>query len=178
MEEDNKDSSFSLFFTENRERFLSFTFSFVRNRMVAEDILMDAVATFWENRDNWNDSSNYHALFFTLIKRRALNYLAHEQVAMQAESNISSLKNKELELRIASLESCNPEKLFSTEIQSLVRKALQKLSPQSRQIYLLSRSETITNKQIATTLNLSEKSVEYHITKVLKILRHELKDYF
>ena len=48
---------------------------------------------------------------------------------------------------------------------------------QSRHIFILSRYQNIPNRMIAEQLNISIKSVEFHITKALKILRAALKDY-
>ena len=45
---------------------------------------------------------------------------------------------------------------------------------QSRQIFILSRYQNTPNKKIAEQLGISVKSVEFHITKALKILRTEL----
>lgn len=47
----------------------------------------------------------------------------------------------------------------------------------SRQVYYLSREEGMSNKDIAQTVGLSVKGVQYHITKVLKALREAMKDY-
>jgi len=41
----------------------------------------------------------------------------------------------------------------------------------------MSRYEQMSVKEIAETLHLAPKSVEYHITKSLKVLRVALKDY-
>ena len=48
---------------------------------------------------------------------------------------------------------------------------------QSRDIFILSHYQNTPNKMIAEKLGISIKSVEFHITKALKILRTELKDY-
>ena len=84
----------------------------------------------------------------------------------------------ELNLRIATLEACNPEKLFSDELQSLVDKALETLPEQTRDIFVRSRYNNQSHKEIAVALGISTKTVEFHITKALKVLRVALKDYF
>jgi RNA polymerase sigma factor (sigma-70 family) len=76
---------FSRFFQENQERFLSFAYSYTRNKAAAEDILMEAMISLWENREKWEKDSNLHALLLTIIKNKSLNYLEHEQVRMRAE---------------------------------------------------------------------------------------------
>jgi len=84
----------------------------------------------------------------------------------------------ELNLRIATLEACNPEKLFTDELQSLVDKALETLPEQTREIFVRSRYNNQSHKEIAVALGISTKTVEFHITKALKVLRVALKDYF
>ena len=175
---------FSEFFHENQEKFLSFAYSYIRDitrelpcEQEAEDILMESMITLWENRDKWEEDSNLHGLLLTIIKNKALNYLAHLQVRLRAEEEINSHSQRELDLRISTLEACEPDAIFDSEIQHIVQKALKRMPNQSRQIFILSRYQNTPNKKIAEQLGISVKSVEFHITKALKILRTELKDY-
>lgn len=168
---------FSEFFHENQEKFLSFAYSYIRDWQEAEDVLMESMITLWENRDKWEEESNLQALLLTIIKHKALNYLAHVQVRLRAEEEINSHSQRELDLRISTLEACEPDTIFNEEIQHIVQKALKGMPEQSRKIFMLSRYQNIPNKKIAGQLGISLKSVEFHITKALKILRVELKDY-
>lgn len=170
-------NTFSRFFQENQEKFISFAYSYIRNRADAEDILMESMLALWENREKWKEDTNFHGLLLTIIRNKALNYLAHLQVRYKTEENITGHAAKELELRISTLESCDPNTIFDSEIHEIVNKTLKKLPEQSRRIYTLSRDYNTPNKKIAEELGLSVKSVEFHITKVLKALRKELKDY-
>ena len=160
---------FSQFFQENQKKFLSFAYSYTRNKAAAEDILMEAMVSLWENREKWEKDSNLHALLLTIIKNKSLNYLEHEQVRMKAEEAINTHKQRELDLRISTLEACEPATIFD--------KTLEQLPEQSRHIFILSRYHNTPNKKIAEQLGISIKSVEFHITKTLKLLRLELKDY-
>jgi RNA polymerase sigma-70 factor (ECF subfamily) len=80
--------------------------------------------------------------------------------------------------RIARLEAFEPSEVFTNEILELVDKTLKYLPEQTRQIFVMSRYRNIPHKEIAKRLNISTKSVEFHITKTLRILRSELRDYF
>ena len=59
----------------------------------------------------------------------------------------------------------------------LIRHTLSSLPEQTRHIFMLSRFENRSNKEIAETVGLSVKSVEYHIGKALKVRRVSLTDY-
>ena len=67
--------------------------------------------------------------------------------------------------------------LFGNEIRRLVDSALAKLPEKSRRIFLMSRYEGKNYQTIAMETNLSVKSIEFHISKSLQVLRRELKDY-
>ena len=168
---------FSRFFQENQEKFLAFAYSYLRDKDEAEDVLMESIISLWENRDRWEKDSNLHALLLTIIKNKALNLLEHKQVRLRAEEDINSHNQRELNLRISTLKACEPDRIFNTEIQHIVHKALEGMPAQSRAIFMLSRCQNLPNKQIAEQLNISLKTVEAHITKALRILRVELKDY-
>lgn len=168
---------FSRFFQENQERFLSFAYSYLRDKAEAEDVLMESMIALWENRDRWEENSNLHALLMTIIKNKALHILEHRQVRLRAEEDISSHNLRELDLRISTLKACEPDQIFNTEIQHILKKTLQAMPEQSRKIFMLSRYQNLANKQIAEQLDISLKTVEAHMTKALRILRLELKDY-
>ena len=168
---------FSRFFQENQEKFLTFAYSYLRDKAEAEDVLMESMIAIWENRNRWEEGSNLHALLLTIIKNKSLNLLEHKKIRLQAEENINSHNQRELNLRISTLKACEPDQIFNTEIQHIVNKTLQEMPEQSRKIFMLSRYQNLANKQIADSLDISLKTVEAHITKVLRILRLRLKDY-
>lgn len=168
---------FSTLFEERKEQFISFAYSYTRDKQVSEDLFMDATIALWENRDHWEKESRLPALLLTILKRRCLNYLAHEQKKHEIGQDITDHYQRELNLRIATLQSCSPEKIFSEEIQNVVERTLNTLSEQSKKVFEMSRYDHMTNKEIAEELDLSVKTVEFHISKTLKQLRIALKDY-
>lgn len=173
----NSIHAFTLFFQENQERFLTFAYSYIKDKAEAEDIVMESMIALWENKDKWDVNSNPKAILLTIIRNKALNHLAHQQVRMRVEDDLSDFGQRELNLRISTLEACDPNMIFDSEIQHIVNRTLAKMSEQSRNIFVLSRYQNTPNKMIAEQLGISIKSVEFHITKVLKVLRTELKDY-
>ena len=118
---------FSRFFQENQEKFLTFAYSYLRDKAEAEDVLMESMIALWENRNRWKEGSNLHALLLTIIKNKSLNLLEHKKIRLQAEENINSHNQRELNLRISTLKACEPEQIFDNEIQHIVHKALEQM---------------------------------------------------
>jgi len=170
-------NSFTHLYREYKHRFTHFAKTYVEDIVIAEDIVMESLMYYWENRLSLQNDSNIPAYILTVIKNKCLNHLQRERTREEAEKYLQNREDWELNLRIATLEACNPERLFSDEIQRIIEETLASLPPLSREIFIRSRYENQTNKEIAEAFGLSVKSVEYHITKTLKIMRKALKDY-
>ncbi len=63
------------------------------------------------------------------------------------------------------------------ELEQMLTTALSKLPGNVREVFEMNRFEGKTYKEIAEEKNISVKTVEAHMTKALKVLRVELKDY-
>ena len=153
-----------------------FTKSYVHDKHVAEDITSESLIKLYEILQR-EEIKNISAYLMTLLRNKSLDHLRHLAAREKAYSNLSTIDSQELAFRISTLEECDPDIIFSKEIQSIINKTLSDLSSQTRKIYLLSRNENYTNKEIASEMDLSVKSVEYHMTKALSALRVNLKDY-
>lgn len=168
--------SFSDIYTSYYKRSFLFVKSYVRDDMVAEDIVSDALIHLWETTRK-ETVEHPMSLLLAILKNGALNYLKHQSVKESATETISSKMIRDLNYRITTLQACDPEEIFSSEITQIVDKTLQSLPEQTRRIFEMSRYESLSVKEIASELSLSTKSVEYHITKSLKLLRIALKEY-
>lgn len=61
-----------------------------------------------------------------------------------------------------------------SELSKAIDEALQQLPDKTAQVFRMSRLERRSHREIALSLGLSEKAIEYHISKSLKHLRHRL----
>ncbi|MDR1091042.1 MAG: RNA polymerase sigma-70 factor [Prevotella sp.] len=172
------DSGFSKLFVKHQQGFIRFANYYVRDRAVAEDFVTDAWLYFWENKHKLPEDTNIPAYVLTIVKNKCLSYLRHLQIQEQVISKIHSDAQWEMEIRIARLDDCDPHQIFTGEIQELVKKSVSSFSEQTKTIFKLSRNELLSAKEIAEKLGISVKTVEFHISKAIKILRKELKDYF
>ena len=169
--------NFNKLFTDYKERFISFAGFYVRDEAVAEDFVIEALMYYWEKRNELDPDSNIPAYILTVIKHKCLNYLQHLDIRQQTNEIMKEHALWELSTRISTLEACDPNELFSHEIQEIVDKTLNTLPAQTREVFILSRYKNKSHKEIAELLNITTKGVEYHITKALKKLQINLSDY-
>lgn len=148
----------------------------MRNDMATEDIVSESLINLWETVKK-EPVEHPRALLVTMLKHNALNYLKHQDVRQAAMQSISSGMVRDLDYRISTLQACEPEEIFSDEISAIVERTLLSLPEQTRRVFEMSRYEHLSVKEIAEQLSLTPKSIEYHITQSLKVLRIALKDY-
>ena len=163
-------------YTEYFRKSFLFVKSYVFDDMAAEDIVSECILQTWQE-SRMTPIVNIKAYLFTLLKNRSLNYLKHEQIKYKSFDAISNNHFNELTLRINTLEACLPQYVLTDEIMDIINETLAHVLPQSKEIFIQSRFSGQSNSEIAENMNISVKNVEYHITKVLKLLRKSLRDY-
>lgn len=169
-------TSFSEIYNQYNKSSFLFVKSYVRDDMAAEDIVSEALITLWQTMKKEVVEYPY-ALLVTILRNGALNYLKHEDITQNTKDILSAKMARDLHYRISTLEACDPEEIFSSEITEIVEKTLQSLPEQTRKVFEMSRYDHKSVKEIAEELSISPKAVEYHITKSLKQLRIALKEY-
>lgn len=149
---------------------------YVRNDLVAEDIATESLIKLWETMKKEKVDKPL-ALLLTILKHKSLDHLRKQASMQEAFEGIAEWQQRELSIRISTLDACNPDDIFSEEIQSILAKTLNELPPQTKKVFTMSRFEQKSGKEIAEALGISVKGVDYHIAKALKALRISLKDY-
>ena len=149
---------------------------YVRNDQVAEDIATESMIKLWKLMEKETVEKPL-PLLLTIMKHKSLDYLKQQESVSAHIENEIEWQQQELAIRISTLEACNPENIFSEEIRTILVKTLQELPPQTRKVFMMSRFEQKSGKEIAEMLGITVKGVDYHIAKALKALRISLKDY-
>jgi len=170
------EKTFDFIYKEYYHKSVLFVKSYVHDTAVAMDITSDSLIKLWDVMKE-GTVTRPEILLISILKNKALDHLKHEAVKIKAFDTIKSIHQDDLNIRLSTLEACEPESLFSSEIQSILTKTLENLPEQTRDIFMLSRFGDKSNKEIAELYDMSIKAVEYHITKTIKVLRIVLQDY-
>ncbi len=135
----------------------------------AEEIIQDIFVDLWERRELLVIGDLEHYLF-RAVKYKVLDYIRAQMVRRQHEDSV---------LRAAS-EYGDPdveEELAYRELREAFYSGLNDLPEKTKEIFRLSRVEHFSVREISETLSVPERTVTYHITQALRILRVCLKDY-
>lgn len=158
-------------------RCVLFAKSYTCDQTQAESMAAEALSILWQKRAAGEHVECVLPFLFCIIRNKALHYLRHESVRVRAHGDIGEDAAREIQFRIDTLESCDPHSLYAEDVHNIMRRTLDSLGEKTDRVFVLSRFEGMSHKDIARELGISEKAVEYHITKALKALRIALKDY-
>ena len=140
----------------------------------AREVVQNAFLKLWEIRTQINDNSNIRNYLFTLVKNSCLNQIKRRQLILNHNEKI---RRKELDYHYESLHRLNFDYMEFKELKEKIDEAIEKLPGHCKKVFSMSRFEGLRNSEIAEQLEISEKTVEAHMTKALKILRVELAQY-
>ena len=157
MDEKADIKRFNNIFVTHRDRYIRFAYSYTYKQETAEDLVTESLMYYWENRHRLEEVKDIPLYILVTLKNKCLDYLQRERTWNNIAENLLSNKEWELQMRISSLEACEPETLFSNEVQELVNQALAKLPEKSRHIFIMSRYEGKNYQTIAKETNLSVK---------------------
>ncbi|MEH6306597.1 sigma-70 family RNA polymerase sigma factor [Olivibacter sp. CPCC 100613] len=138
------------------------------SKELAEELTQNIFISLWERRQVV-EISNLSAYLMSAVRFSFINYLKN---VLQFDQ-YSAYKKTQGEIGTNSLE----EQLAVRELSVSIEKGINLLPRKTREVFVLSRLEYNSVKEIAEKLKISEKAVEYHITQSLKTMRLALKDY-
>ncbi|WP_377241945.1 RNA polymerase sigma-70 factor [Persicitalea jodogahamensis] len=132
----------------------------------AQDLVQELFVTFWLNRQKCVIRKTLAAYLNGMLRNLIITYYHREQSRQPAA----------LEHAIQLSDNNTREQIQFDTLNDLYEQSLQKLPEKCRKVFVLSR-KGYSQKEIAQSLTISEKTVEAHIGKALRVLRVEMKDY-
>jgi RNA polymerase sigma-70 factor (ECF subfamily) len=157
--------AFEILYHKYSSKLFYAAYNLFRDKDVCEDLVQELFIDLWTKRNQLNITS-LEAYLKVAVRHRVLFYLRTKKASVDL-TVIETLVEK------YSADS----KLFQDDIAHLLEDGVAQLPEKCRQIFTLSRKEYLSNKEIATRLNISIKTVENQITIALRYLRTGLTDY-
>lgn len=149
-------------YADQLERFILY---YIKDKEKAQDIVLDIFTYIWENRERFEIRLTLKAYLFQAAKNKAFTYIRDKKISVYIE-----------EIDIANKIQTYDDQLELEELAKLIQEAISLLPEKCRIIFEKSRKEILTNKEIASELKISEKTVEGQITIALKKIRSFLGD--
>lgn len=141
--------------------------AYVSDLDLSQSLVQDCFVRFWEKRQQATTIENLASYFSFMVRNKCIDHL-------RKEHRLQSIENSNLD-ETDNLES--DALLISHEFEEKLIVALSALPDRCRTAFEYSRFENLSYPEIANKMDISVKAVEALISRSLKILRKELKDY-
>ena len=144
--------------------------SFLNDMDSAEEIVQNLFYLFWKNRADLQIRLSVKSYLFQSVQNKAFSYLKHIQV-------MNAYRDKVVQEEVETSNFSPSDDLEYKELECKFTSLLQRLPERQRRIFCMNRFGGKKYSEIAKELSVSVKTVEADISKVLVILRKELKHY-
>ena len=168
---------FGQLFMRYRDNFIAVARSYVRDEVVAEDIVAESFTNFWDSRSRIDIRTIPEAYILHMVKNRCLSYLRDRANRMRILQQMHEDSYKAIMAEIGVLGKDETGLIFQSDIAAIFQRLLATVPESTRDIFLASRFDNLTYNEIAEKYGVSPRKVKREIQHVLGIMRISLKDY-
>lgn len=161
-------SAFDKLFNQYWDEVYQYVMKVLGDHDDTSDILQATFLALWEQRQKLKQIESVRAYIFSIARFQAFNHIRRSKYQMTLKESILCYFNEA---------AVSPEDLFiSAEMEGLICKEINSLPPKMKEIFVLSREDGFSYKEISIKLNISENTVKKQISNSLKYLRLKLDD--
>lgn len=155
--------AFEKLFHRYHKKVFYFALRYNNSREDAEGVVQDVFIKIWNERKSLKEDLSFNSYVFTITKnhlfninRKKLNEKAYREYFVHHFTRIDNRPE---------------EDIIYSDLKKKIDDVIEDLPTQRRKIFIMSRREGMSNKEIAEELGLSVRTVEVHISLALKTIK-------
>ncbi len=165
MKKDKK--VFDLIYEMYWKRLFLYAFKIFGDKAICEDVVQEVFIKLWENAQK-REIRLLEPYLFRAVKYRISNAIRNLKQTSRIDRVFSLLPTETAPDSLMELE----------ETAAAINDSVDRLPEKCRQIYILSREDQLSNKEIAHQMNISIRTVEAHLYKALKAIKSTIGEVY
>ncbi|RQO66312.1 hypothetical protein DBR43_29240 [Pedobacter sp. KBW06] len=161
-------NAFETVFQKYWDMVLSVCIKYTGSEEDAKELTQDIFYSIWTRRADLTIKTNLSAYLHQSAKNKSFNFL-RDRERQQAKLSLVALPPL--------VDGYSAQEIDLKELRLMLQQTTNKLIEPGKGIFKLSREESLSHREIALRMNISVKTVEYHIGKALRHFKTQLKDY-
>ena len=161
------EGAFTSLFHMYKNKLYAYIFRLTESEMLAEDIVQDVFMKLWHDHPSLINIDNFGSYLFRMSKNQVINHfkrMAHETLIMAEIFHQKPAGHNETQ-----------DMISLKDVEKVLGEILEKLPPQQKAIYHLSREEGRTHEEIADLLKISPNTVKNHMVQAMSTVRTQLR---
>jgi RNA polymerase sigma-70 factor (ECF subfamily) len=160
---DGNETAFAQLYDLLWVKLYSTAYNYVRDKATAQEIVQDVFVNLWVKRHDLKSVNDITGFAMNTVKFKVYDHF--DKLAVEKKYAMKVTRTASISL------DDTRQRIEYEETERLIHDEIDNLPATGRKIFRLSRFQQLTNEEIAKTMKLSVKAVEYHITQSLKQLR-------
>lgn len=166
--QENNERAFSCLMERYRDVLFRHISRRIQSAADAAEILQDIYISLWNKRFSIHIEESIYPYLFSAAKYEILDCLVKREKEI-AKTSVLLMQQEQFDFPVE-------EVLMAGEMQRLLEAEVDKMPETMKAVFQLSREESLSVKEIALVLSLSEQTVKNNISIALKRLRLSLKE--
>lgn len=161
-------AAFELLYKRYWRKVYNFTNLYIASAIDVEEVVQEVFIKIWDARAFVDETKNFEGFLFIVTRnlifnrfRSSFNEAFYQMTVLESVADSYNVEDE----------------LVASDLHNHLNMLLEMLPPRQREVFHLSRQEHLTYKEISLRLQISEKTVEHHISNVLKFLKRNLELY-
>ena len=161
--------AFDALYKKYSRRLYKFGFSILKSREETENLIQDVFLNLWENRHKVEKDSSVKSYVFTIAYNSAISVIRKKVRESQFIEYLKSIQEVNGEAADVKIEY--------DELKNKLDNIIQTLPPRQKEVYMLHRVEGLKYSEIAKRLNISENTIENHMSRAIKTIREKIGNF-
>jgi RNA polymerase sigma-70 factor (ECF subfamily) len=145
---------------------VTIAFAYVKDMEQSKDLAQEVFLGIWNREEPIEINYSVKAYLRGAIINHCKTALRRKKHSVEIDDGVHQLASKEDAQKAMEL----------NELNQKIQHIIDAMPDRCRAVFLLSRRENLSHKEIAAKLNISTKTIENQMTKALKMLRNGLKE--
>ncbi|KLT64712.1 RNA polymerase sigma-70 factor [Pedobacter sp. BMA] len=142
------------------QRLFLYVVKVIRDKPAAEDIVQDIFISLWNRRGDISGQTSLSGYLFTAARFKGISHVQGElKKGKHVESLIRHLTTRQDTLN---------EAIDAKELNAIINREVEQLPAKMRDVFILSRHDQLSHKEISEKLSISDKTVKKQINNALK----------
>jgi RNA polymerase sigma-70 factor (ECF subfamily) len=160
-------AAFDAVYNRYCQKMHNFVLSFLKVEADAEEVVQEVFIKIWEAREKVDVYASFESFLFTITYNSTMSLLRQRLTEKKSKEYLKNIQQIDLAASVI-------DEMQYVELKNKVEVLLNNLTPRQKEIYLLSREDGLTHREIAIKLDISENTVKNHLVTTLKYLKNKM----
>jgi RNA polymerase sigma-70 factor (family 1) len=159
-------AAFDSLFEVYSPKLYGFALKYFKNEGDSEELVQEVFVKVWENRQKLKSELSFKSYLFTIALNQIRKHFNKKAISLRYIQSLQ--QDPEFE---------NIQPIYDYNYESILQQInliIEQMPPRRREIFLKSKLEGKSSKEIATELNISAGTVDNHVSEALRFIRSRL----